>query len=68
MYANRHEGRWYAIYSPSRDAWRDEDGGWGPLGKAEVFNQPNSPGTACLFDGDARWVGPISEAEREGDA
>lgn len=50
----------YAIFSPSRNAWLNAYGEYGPCSEADQF--PNIDKTVPL-DGDQRWVGPIAPGE-----
>lgn len=50
----------YAIFSPSRNAWLNAYAEYGPCSKAEHF--PNLDKTIPLDD-DQKWVGPIAEGE-----
>lgn len=50
----------YAIYSPSKDAWLDADGEYGSCSDAEHFREPDM---IVTLEGDQRWVGPIAEGE-----
>ena len=40
MTINHQADLFYAIYSPSRKAWRDENGTFGPFFGAEKFRTP----------------------------
>jgi len=50
----------YAIYSPSKDKWLDENDEFGPFAKAVRFS---SPSFDLGNDGDQRWVGPCNEGD-----
>ena len=52
----------YLIYSPSLKMWRDVEGEFGPIAKAEKFNAPDE---CVVLEGAERWVGPMMEGEHE---
>lgn len=51
---------YYAIYSPSKDAWRNPDRSYGLCAGAEQFSCPDE---CVMLDSDDRWVGPIAEGD-----
>lgn len=52
----------YALYSPSRNKWRNTFDQYGPFSEAEKFPSPDK---AIDLENDERWVGPLAEGSYE---